>query len=75
MNDIVATDFISIPKGQYARLPNTPPGPESPCLPGPAQLKLIRYRDGRLAHEIIQGEPKPTRLALIKKMRLVAWTV
>jgi len=75
MNDIVATSYLDIEEGHYTSIPNTPAGPDSPCLPGPGQIKLIRYRDGRLDHEIIQGQLKPTRFALIKNMRFTGWNV
>jgi hypothetical protein len=75
MNDIVATEFMTIDDGQYARIPNTGTGPNALCLPGPAKLKVMRYRDGRLDHEIIEGQTKPTRLALFKNMQLINWPI
>lgn len=75
MNDIVAEKYIDIEKNQYARIPGSPPGPDGYCLPGPAQLKVMRYRDGRVTHEVIQGVPKPIRFAVFHKMKLVSWGV
>lgn len=72
LNDIVATNTIEIAEGEYAPMPNAP---RDYALPGPAKLKVDRYRDGRIAGQVLLGEVKPMRLAIHKKWKRLPWGV
>jgi len=68
MSDHV-TNTVDVSTGQYVALPNTPKF----VLPGPGRLLVTRYKDGRLAGQILEGESKPIEFAVAKRLQRVSW--
>lgn len=70
VNDIVASEVITAEEGEYIPMPSAP---TKWAVPGPAEVEVKRYRDGRLEGRIIRGSARPMHYAIHFKWKRLNW--
>lgn len=68
---VVVRKTVIVTTGQYTPIP----GSDKMVLAGPGKMEVVRYDDGRLDGQVLEGFSKPIALAIAKRWQRVTWEV